>query len=196
MGLLVGLAIGLLVLAAGTQMLAQLMQGHRRNLQTSHMQQELRVAIDWMTRELRQAQHSSKAWQTRSPRGCSDAFCEGSDDFSILDDWIDFSFDRNHDGQKDANECTGFRLANNAVMVKRSCEGDGQWLPITSPQSLEVTDMRWVLLCTLNQGWVHRSVRLSISGHWPGDPSKVMRMDQTVELRNDLPAAVQEKFCA
>jgi type II secretory pathway component PulJ len=195
MGLLVGLAIGLFVLAAGTHMLAQLMQGHRRGLQSSHLHQDLRVAVDWMTRELRQAQYSAQAWQTRSPSKCGDAFCNGSNDFSILEDWIDFSFDRNHDGKKDSNECTGFQLINNAVMAKRSCEGDGQWLPITNTQNLVVTDMHWELFCTPNQGWFHRSVRLSIAGHWPGDPSKAISLSQTIELRNDLPVLVQEKFC-
>jgi type II secretory pathway component PulJ len=201
MGLLVGLAIGLTVLAAGTLMLAQLMQGHRRNLQTSHLQQDLRVAMDWMARELRHAQYSAKAWQTRSPSRCIDPFCDdpkdsdGYEDFSILKDWIDFSFDRNHNGEKDDNECTGFRLADNAVMVKRSCKDGGQWQPMTSPQNIVITDMHWELLCTLTQGWFHRSVRLSVSGHWPGNASQKISLEQTIELRNDLPAVVQEKFC-
>ena len=40
-GLLVGMALGALVLTAGAQMLAQLMRGHRLALQDAHLQQDL-----------------------------------------------------------------------------------------------------------------------------------------------------------
>ena len=36
-GLLVGMAVGLVVLAAGMQMLAQQLRGHRHSLQASHL---------------------------------------------------------------------------------------------------------------------------------------------------------------
>ena len=55
MGLLVGLSVGLLVLAAGSALMAQHLRGHRLLLQDSHLHQDLRSVTDWMTRELRQA---------------------------------------------------------------------------------------------------------------------------------------------
>ena len=120
-GLLVGLSVGLVVLAAGAQMLAQHLHGHRLNLQGSHLQHDLRSAMDWMGRELRQAQYSAQAWQTRSPSTCDDTFCDGFEDFSIEGDWIDFSRDRNHNGAQDDNECMGFRLSDKVLMPKRCC---------------------------------------------------------------------------
>jgi type II secretory pathway component PulJ len=198
-GLLVGLALGLVVLAAGTQMLAQHLRAHRLNLQASHLQHDLRSAMDWMTRELRQAQYVADAWQTRSPSTCNDDFCDGFDDFSIEGDLIDFSRDRNHNGKQDDDECIGFRLSDKALEMRRSCDkatqGKGNWLAITDPASLEVTALSWHLQCELRQGWLHRSVRVTLAGQWPGDTTQPISLSQTVHLRNDLPASVQARFC-
>jgi type IV pilus assembly protein PilW len=194
-GLLVGLAVGLVVLAAGTQMLGQHLRGHRLNLQSSHLQHDLRTALDWVTRELRQAQYSAQAWQTRSPTTCDDAFCDGFEDFSIEGDWIDFSHDRNNNGAQDDDECMGFRLSDKALMARRSCSSSGNWLPLTDRASLEVTALSWQLRCELRQGWLHRSVRVTLAGQWPGDATRPFSLSQTVHLRNDLPASAQALFC-
>lgn len=194
-GLLVGLAVGLLVLAAGTQMLAQHLRAHRLNLQTSHLHHDLRSAMDWMTRELRQAQYSAQAWQTRSPTACEDTFCDGFEDFSIEDDWINFSRDRNHNGQQDSNECMGFRLSGQVLQTRRSCSAVGDWLAITDSASLQVTALSWQLRCELRQGWLHRAVQVSLTGQPPGDASAPLTLSQTVHLRNDLPASMQALYC-
>lgn len=194
-GLLVGLSVGLVVLAGGTQMMAQHLHGHRMNLQASHLQNDLRTSMDWMTRELRQAQYVAGAWQTRSPTTCDDPFCDGHEDFSIEDDWIDFSRDRDHDGMQDDDECMGFRVSEKALMARRSCSGSGNWLPLTDRASLEVTALSWQLQCERRQGWLHRTVRITLTGQWPGDASRPVSLTQTVFLRNDLPASAQALYC-
>jgi len=194
-GLLVGLSVGLVVLAAGAQMLAQHLHGHRLNLQGSHLQHDLRSAMDWMGRELRQAQYSAQAWQTRSPSTCDDTFCDGFEDFSIEGDWIDFSRDRNHNGAQDDNECMGFRLSDKVLMARRSCSGSGNWVALTDSTSLEVTALGWQLACEPRQGWLHRTVRISLTGQSPGDASHPISLSQTVHLRNDLPASAQALYC-
>ena len=194
-GLLVGLALGLVVLAAGTQMLATHLRGHRQSLQNSHLQHDLRSAMDWMSRELRRAQYSAQAWQTRSPTACDDSFCDGFEDFSIEGDWIDFSHDRNHNGVQDDNECMGFRLSDKVLMARRSCSGTGNWVALTDSASLEVTALTWQLSCEPRQGWLHRTVRIDLTGQWPGHASAPIQLSQTVHLRNDLPASAQALFC-
>jgi len=57
MGLMVGLSVGLLVLAGGTGLLTHQLRGHRMAWQDIHLNHELRVAADWMGRELRKAQY-------------------------------------------------------------------------------------------------------------------------------------------
>lgn len=194
-GLLVGMAVGLVVLAAGTQMLAQHLRGHRLNLQASHLHHDLRSAMDWMARELRQAQYVANAWQTRSSGHCEDNFCDGTDDFRIEDDWIDFSHDRNHNGRQDNHECIGFRISQKALMARRTCSGPGSWLPLTDRGSLEVTGLQWQLRCELREGWLQRSVRITLTGHSPADAERPLSLSQTVHLRNDLPASTRALYC-
>ena len=194
-GLLVGLSVGLVVLTAGSALLANHLRGHRAALQDSHLHHDLRSAMDWMARELRKAQYTAHAWQSRAPSVCDDPFCQGWQDFSIKGDWIDFSYDRNHNGQKDKDECMGFRLSGTTLHARRSCTGSGDWQAITDSANLEITALSWQLRCELRQGWLHRSVRMDLTAKWPRDTSRQIRLSQTVHLRNDLPASVQGLFC-
>ena len=194
-GLLVGLSVGLVVLAAGSAMLANHLRGHRMALQDSHLHHDLRSAMDWMSRELRKAQYTANAWQSRAPSVCDDPFCEGWQDFSIEGDWIDFSYDRDHNGQKDDDECMGFRLSGTTLHARRSCSGSGDWQAITDSANLEITALRWQLSCELRQGWIHRSVLMDLTAQWPRDAARQIRLSQTVHLRNDMPASTQALFC-
>lgn len=195
MGLLVGLSVGLVVLAAGSAMLANHLRGHRMALQDSHLHHDLRSAMDWMARELRKAQYSASAWETRSPTVCEDAFCDGPEDFSIEGHRIEFSHDRNHNGEQNKNECMGFRLTGKALHAKRSCSASGDWLAITDSANLQITDLRWQLHCEQHQGWLRRRVEMALTAQWPTDASRQVRLSHTVHLRNDLPASHQALFC-
>lgn len=195
MGLLVGLSVGLLVLAAGSAQIAHQIKGHRQALQDSHLHQDLRSAMDWMARDLRRAQYSASSWETRSPSVCTDPFCDGMEDFSIENDWIDFSFDQNHNGLQDNNECVGFRLSGQVLQGRRSCANSGQWQAITDTSSIEITALSWQLHCEARNGWLHRSVDMRLMARWPKDDSRQISLVQTVQLRNDLPAHLQPLFC-
>jgi type II secretory pathway component PulJ len=194
MGLLVGLAVGLVVLAAGTRMLAQHLSGHRLSLQDSHLHHDLRSAMDLMGRELHRAQYVANAWASRSPVACSDTFCDGPEDFNIQGSRIDFSHDRNHNGLQDNNECLGFRLSGGALQARTACSPE-VWTAITDTANLQLTSLSWQLQCTQRDGWLHRSVRMALTGQWPKDASRQLSLSQTLHLRNDLPASVQALYC-
>lgn len=195
MGLMVGLSLGLLVLAGGSSLLTHQLRGHRMAWQDSHLNHELRVAADWMGRELRKAQYSARAWETRSPTQCDDTFCDGFEDFSIEGDWIDFSHDRNHNGEQDNDECMGFRLSGTSLQAKRSCNTSGDWQAMTHSQSVRITDLAWQLKCDQHQGWLRRSVQMTLQAQWPSDASRHITLSKTVHLRNDIPASQQALFC-
>lgn len=195
MGLMVGLSLGLVVLTAGTVMLAHHLRAHRMTLQDSQLNHELRVAADWMAGELRKAQYSGTAWKSRSPTHCSDPFCDGTEDFKIEGHRIDFSHDRDHDGMQDTNECMGFRLSGSTLQAKRSCHSSGDWLALTDSRQLLITGLRWQLQCELRQGWLRRSVQMTLQAQWPGDASRHISLSNTVQLRNDLPGSTQALFC-
>ncbi|MBP6244987.1 MAG: hypothetical protein KA411_04930 [Limnohabitans sp.] len=194
-GLLVGMSVGLVVLAAGSAMLANHLRGHRAALQDSHLHTDLRSATDWMARELRKAQYTANAWQTRSPTACNDPFCQDGQDFSIEGSRIDFSHDRNHNGQRDNDECMGFRQVGTALQARRTCNSSGSWQAITDSANLSITALNWQLHCEMRNGWLHRSVQMDLTAQWPGDASRQVSLSQTIHLRNDLPASKQALFC-
>lgn len=193
-GLLVGIALGMMVLAGGAQMLAQLLRSHRNALQDSHLQLDLHYAMDLMAREIANAQYVAYAWKTRSTSACNDPFCDAISDFQISDNRIEFSLDRDHNGQQDNNECLGYRVANGVLSMRTSCDSSG-WQPLTDKTSVVPTHLHTHLQCTSVQGWLQRQIRLQLDAQWPGDPSRQIQLQRTVTLRNRLPEVLQAQYC-
>ena len=193
-GLLVGLGVGLLVLAAGSQMLAQLLQGHRLALQDSHMHHDLRSALDTITRELRQAQAHGQAWRGRTTAHCVDTFCAGQADLLVQGQRISFGHDLNQNGQLDNNECSGFRLKDQELQIRTACTPE-VWTDLTDAGSLKMTGLTWQVHCEKRGRWVARWVTLQLSAHWPRDPTRALSLSQTVSLRNDVPASPWPAVC-
>ncbi|MFM7026517.1 MAG: PilW family protein [Limnohabitans sp.] len=193
-GLLVGMALGLWVLAAGVQMLAHLLRGHRQVLQDSHLQQDLHFAMDLMARELQHAQYVAQAWRTRSPGTCGDAFCDEATDFLTGDNRIEFSMDRNHNGLQDNNECMGFRVVDGVLSRRTGCHSGG-WQPLSDKTAAVVSSLQVQLSCTAVNGWLYRQLDLQLDAHGPDDPDRGLRLQRKVPVHTPLPVVVQERFC-
>ena len=194
-GLLVGLAVGLVVLAAGSALLAGQLRAHRTALQDRQLHTDLRSAMDWVARELHKAQYVANAWQTRSPTVCGDPFCQTPDNFSIVGRQIDFSHDRNHNGIKEDDECMGFRLTQQSLHARRSCSGSGSWQAVTDRAQVNISDLQWVLHCEWRNGWWQRSVHMSLAASWPSEPSRTIKLTQIIALRNHLPGSQTALNC-
>lgn len=193
-GLMVGLSIGLLVLAAGSQMLAKQLQAHRWALQDSHLHHDLRSVFDVMARELRQAQSLGHAWTKRSSVQCLDAFCGDGKDLRIQGNRIDFSRDRNQNGQLENNECVGFRLKDSKLQVRTACIPE-VWTDLTDSGSLKMLALQWQVQCERQGPWVARSVTVQASAQWPLDATRRLDLSQTHFLRNDVPATPWPAVC-
>ena len=193
-GLLVGLSVGLLVLAAGSQMLATYLQEHRLALQDSHVHHDLRSALDTIARELRQAQSLGQAWRGRAKAHCADAFCTGQADLLLQGQRISFGQDRNSNGLLDNNECSGFRLKDHELQIRTSCTPE-VWTDLTDAGSLKMTSLAWQVLCEKRGRWVARWVTVQMSAQWPRDASRTLSLSQTVSLRNDVPALPWPAAC-
>lgn len=193
-GLLVALALGLGALAAGTQMLAQLLRGQRLALQDAHLQQDLHFAMDLMVSELQDAQYSASAWRTRSPGACRDDFCDDSEDFSLGHGRIDWTLDRNHNGIQDNDECTGMRLRDGALQVRTACAPE-VWTALTDTTSLRLTGLHATGQCELQAGWLRRQVTLQLQAHWPQDASRSITLQRIVHLRSPLPPVLRSRYC-
>jgi len=193
-GLLVGLSVGLVVLAAGSQMLAKYLQAHRLALQDSHVHHDLRSALDTLTRELRQAQSLGQAWRGRVQADCADAFCTGQADLLVQGQRISFGQDRNLNGLLDNNECTGFRLKNHELQIRTACVPE-VWTDLTDAGSLKITSLAWQVHCEKRGRWVARWVTVQLSAQWPRDATRTLSLSQTVSLRNDVPASPWPAVC-
>src|SRR5574343_1869770 len=193
-GLLVGLTLGLLVLAGGAHMLAQLLRGHRMALQDSHLQQDLHFALDLLASELQDAQYSASAWRTRSLAGCADAFCDGQEDFGLSQERIHWTLDRNHNGAQDNDECTGLRLKAGALQMRTACTPE-VWTALTDTASLRMTRLAASLRCQRREQWLQRHVLLQLEAQWPQEPARTLLLERTVVLRNDLPPVAQALYC-
>lgn len=193
-GLLVGLSVGLVVLAAGSQMLAKYLQAHRLALQDSHVHHDLRSALDTLTRELRQAQSLGQAWRGRAQADCADAFCTGQADLLVQGQRISFGQDRNLNGLLDNNECSGFRLKDHELQIRTACVPE-VWTDLTDAGSLKMTSLEWQVLCEKRGRWVARWVTVQLGAQWPRDATRTLSLSQTVSLRNDVPASPWPAVC-
>lgn len=193
-GLLVGLGVGLVVLAAGSQMLAQLLQSHRLALQDSHMHHDLRSALATISRELRQAQSLGQAWYGRASEHCADPFCNGLADLQVQGQRISFGQDMNQNGLLENNECSGFRLRDHEVQIRTACTPE-VWSDLTDAGSLKMTGLVWQVHCEKRGRWVARWVTFELSAQWPRDVTRTLSLSQTVSLRNDVPALPWPTVC-
>lgn len=194
LGLLVGLAVGLLVLAGASSMLAQLYRTQNTALQDHHAEQELRWALELVARELGNAQYVAHAWRSRSPAVCQDPFCDGPEDLRVAPGRIDFSLDRDHNGVQDNEECTGLRLNAGALQVRTACVPE-TWQPLTDIGVLRVTRLDVQLQCQVLSGWVRRGVWLRTEAQTPAPSARTLAVERQVTLRNDLPQAVSTLSC-
>jgi type II secretory pathway component PulJ len=193
-GMLVGLGIGIMVLAAGSQMLAQHLHGHRLALQDSHMHHDLRSALDTMDRELRQAQSLGHAWRGRVTSQCTDAFCAGEAELMVWGQRISFGVDRDQNSLLDNNECSGFRLKDHELQIRTACSPE-VWTDLTDAGSLKLTGLQWQVQCEKRGRWVARWVTVQISAQWPRDATRALSLSRTVSLRNDVPALPWPAVC-
>lgn len=192
-GLLVGMTMGLLVLAAGAHMLAQLMKAHRLALQDAHLQQDMHFALEVMIKELQSAQYAGQAWASRSPVSCEDPFCDAAD-FERANNVLGFSMDRNGNGVQDSNECLGYRVAEGVLSMRTGCHSSS-WQPLTDKNTAVVTRLKTDLLCHEVDGWLHRQLLVEIDAHWPGDALRRLQLERNITLRNHLPATLKARFC-
>jgi type IV pilus assembly protein PilW len=141
--LLVGLALGLFVLAGAVGLLGSQLSENRHRVLETRLDQDLRAAALAIERDLRRAGHwgeaSAGVWREGWPvqanpypamtpeRGVSDALR------------LRYSRDSTENHRVDANEEFGFRLRNQGIDILL---GDGGWQALTDPETLSVTALR------------------------------------------------------
>jgi len=146
--LLVGMAMGLSVLSAAVFWVHFQWTHDRQILERSHAQQETRALMDTLVHDIRRANFYSVAITPIYPQDpvCPIAFCGASEDFYLTPQQVLFSIDRNENGLKENNECSGFRLNGNQIQTKTSCQ-PVVWTSLTQPKHLEILSLELRLQC-------------------------------------------------
>ena len=203
--LLVGLALGLLVVAAGTLLLAQQLREQRALLVEARLMQDLRTAADLVARDLRRAGHWGDAgagvWSAAAaPRANPYAALAPAAAASNAASYA-YSRDATENNVLDANEQFGLRLRNGAIELQL---GAGNWQALTDATLLTITalEITPVLEDAIDLGALCprpcaagdaacpprqfvRSVTLRIAARALSDATVSRSLQARVRLRND-----------
>lgn len=156
--LMVGIAVGLFIVAAASFMLSNQLEENRRLVLDTQLQQDLRSATDLVARDLRRAGYWGNAEQGVWLRGVGNA----ANPYTVVDSpapggtGSEVTYTYSLDAQQtpavaendaiDGHDRSGFRLQNGAIELQL---GQGNWQQITDPAALTVTVFD-VTLNTLN----------------------------------------------
>lgn len=193
--LMVGLAVGLFVVAGGAALVGGQLGENRRLLLETQIQQDLRSSADIISRELRRAGYWSLAEQGVWSSTSATAPNPFSSLSPISSTEVGFSY-RRGPGQQGPY---GFKLEGNAIKTRLAASG---WQELTDPKTVRITDFSVTevdtptvvlpcpKLCTdgTQSCWpslVVREVQIAITGQAVNDPSVVRSLSTNVRLRND-----------
>jgi len=196
--LMVGIAVGLFVVAAAAMLVSSHLNDNRRLLLESQVQQDLRAAADIIARELRRAGH----WQTAEKSVWTpDAALELSPYGNLAPSaaaatQVDFSYRRTNGDTGPF----GFKREGSAL---KTLLGEGGWQELTDSKTLlitgftvtpenEVLQLSCPKLCAPpddpKECWPTLTVRklvVDITGQAVSDPAVKRSLRSVVRLRND-----------
>jgi len=212
--LMVGVAIGLFVVAAATMLVSTQLSDNRRLMLETQVEQDLRASADIITRELRRAGHWAKArdgvWFADNVAAVRDnpytligkadgtAFADGDASSTVLMSYSRSGDEADETGVIEAAEQLGFRLDNGVIQTRL---GDAGWQALTDGNTLKVTEFT----LTMNRQPIRlecakpcpdplvdcrptlevRDLRVLIRGEAANDSNVKRSVDSTVRLRND-----------
>ena len=200
--LMVGIAVGLFVVAAAAMLVSTQLNENRRLLLETQVQQDLRAASDIITRELRRAGH----WPNAAKFVWNPPAVPEANPFSTVDpddaasSQIEFNYQPPTEGGP-----FGFKLEGNVLKTQLGAGGwqdltDGNTLRITAftvtPRNGPATRVPCPKLCPdgTEDCWptmtmTVRELVVDITGQAVVDPAVQRSLRRVVRLRNDLFAA-------
>jgi prepilin peptidase dependent protein B len=203
--LLIGLAIGLFIVAAAISLMTGHLRESRSLMIETRLQQDLRTAADLITRDLRRAgywgaAHAGVRTDAAVPALANPytAVAPGNATADAVS--FRFSRDENENHSVDSNEQFGFRLRNGTVEMQL---GAGNWQALTDAATLTVTEfgvtptvqeISLASFCatpcpagsaTCPPRQQVRSLALVIGGRAVADARVVRSLRSQVRLRND-----------
>jgi type IV pilus assembly protein PilW len=210
--LLISVAIGLFLLAGLTDFLGRSLTQSGRNFQDARLTQDLNVAMELMTRDLRRAGYSGTAQGvTTAAEAAANAFTQtvaAANDGGIslaTAGCALYSYDlpASQNGTLDPAENLGFKIQDGAVQAGTSATNctSGTWQPVTDSTLSTITALTFEYLdaagdvANLQQPFVAatgttwavctRLIRITLTGQLVGNPNVSRTLTQSVRVRND-----------
>ncbi len=198
--MMVGIAVGLIIVAAATLMVAAQLGDNRRLMLETQMQQDLRAAADLMARDLRRASYwKNSALGTAA--GNADGNSQPNPHASVelptkLDADIAPRYSYSDPSAASAtSEQRGFRLSGDTLQTEL---GVGNWQPITDPNVIKIKRftvtprLRCVSLAAVCAAGAScppfqqvRNVTLELVGQAVHEPALERSIRTQVRIRND-----------
>jgi type IV pilus assembly protein PilW len=204
--LMVGVAIGLFIVAGATVAVSNQLGDNRRLMLETQIQQDLRAAADLITRDVRRAGYWATAengvWYPTAVAVATNPYTALQPDAAAsAASAVRFSYSRGavENGVVDATDESGFRLANSGAIEMLT---GGAWQALTDATTLKVTNFQVTLnnqsvplscfnpcppgapACPPTQSV--REITVLINGAAVHDPSVQRSARSTVRLRNDV----------
>lgn len=202
--LMVSITVGLIVMAGVIGLFVNTVKASSDAIKMTRLNQELRAAMDVMTRDIRRSGYWANASSTIGPPATSTA---NNNPFDIIDvnttdgvanSCITYSYDADSDGDATVpdDEMFGFRLKTGAVQSREDdedCDADEDWEDITDKQSVLITNLEFrlthpkVLTVTPSTGSQIkiREVTLTLKGELKSDSTVTREIKETVRVRSD-----------
>lgn len=153
--LMVTITIGLVVIAGVVNVFASSAKSNSDVLKATRLNQELRAAMDIMTRDITRAGYWSVSTGANSVVNSSGAvnltnnpFTAGNNDLAVTGSCLTYTYAVDDDNTVDPEEKFGFQLINNTLYMRSGganlgCtqSANNTWEPITNPELVKVTGL-------------------------------------------------------
>lgn len=148
LNLFVGWALGMSLLSAAVFGFNLQWQNERQTLLRVHTQQDVRALMDTLVHDMRRANFQALTSNklTANSGTCPSAFCGLTEDFDLSSQQILFSVDRNGNGIKENNECSGFRSNGKVLQTKTSCQ-PVVWTSLSDSKNLQILELNFQVQC-------------------------------------------------
>lgn len=149
--LLIGVVVGLIVVAGAVKLMVDTLGGNRRLLLETRVNQDLRAAADLIARDIRRAGYWANATSGVFTTFDSSAVPNPYRNITLASNVIKYTFARDANDTVESNEWAGYRLNNGALemLVSRDQATDTDtWAAITDPKVVTVTNLTIAPLAT------------------------------------------------
>lgn len=203
--LMVGIVVGMFVVAGALSMSAGNLDKSRRMLADVRFNQDLRAAVDLVTRDLRRSGYWGAAITGTQAIGATSATAQnpyaGATGSTAGGFTYQFSRDAEENGTLDADEQFGFRIRDGALQMRGDADG---WTDVTDTKVMSVADDGLTItpqvtvlplghMCprACNAGTPNcptitlRSYAVVLTATSAADPAAVRQLRTTVRPRND-----------